>query len=124
MTEDINKQINYLKSVIREHDHRYYVLDDPQISDHEYDSVTNTLDQDASACKGSYTVSDAISVSYAQETIEKPSSTDAEYTRLTASHTSGGMTISATLAEMDNGTHTTSVAGDDEYAALSVSFAF
>ena len=93
-------------------------------SDHEYDSVTNTLDQDASSWKVSYTVSDAISVSYAQETVEKPSSTDAEYTRLTASHTSGGMTISGTLAEMDNGTHSTAVAGDDEYAALSVSFAF
>ena len=93
-------------------------------SDHEYDSTTSTLDQDASAWKVSYTVSDAISVSYAQEEISKPSVTDAEYTRLTASHTSGGMTISATLAEMDNGTHTTAVAGDDEYAALSVSFAF
>ena len=43
MTEDINKQINYLKSVIREHDHRYYVLDDPQISDHEYDSLLQEL---------------------------------------------------------------------------------
>ena len=43
MTEDINKQINYLKSVIREHDHRYYVLDDPQISDHEYDSLLREL---------------------------------------------------------------------------------
>lgn len=43
MTEDINKQINYLKSVIREHDHRYYVLDDPQISDNEYDSLLREL---------------------------------------------------------------------------------
>ena len=43
MTEDINKQINYLKSVIREHDHRYYVLDDPKISDHEYDSLLREL---------------------------------------------------------------------------------
>ena len=43
MTEDINKQINYLKSVIQEHDHRYYVLDDPQISDHEYDSLLREL---------------------------------------------------------------------------------
>ncbi len=43
MTEDINKQINYLKSVIREHDHCYYVLDDPQISDHEYDSLLREL---------------------------------------------------------------------------------
>ena len=93
-------------------------------SDHEHDSSTSTLDQDATSWKVSYTVSDAISVSYGQDEISKPSSTDAEYTRFTASHTSGGMTISATLAEMDNGTHSTAVAGDDEYAALSVSFAF
>ena len=93
-------------------------------SDHAYDSATNTLDQDASAWKVSYTVSDSISVSYAQETIEKPSVTDAEYTRITASHTSGGMTVSGTIAEMENGTHTTAAAGQDDYAALSVSFAF
>ena len=93
-------------------------------SDHEYDSATNTLDQDAQSWKVSYTVSDSISVSYAQETIEKPSVTDAEYTRITASHTSGGMTISGTIAEMENGTHTTANAGQDDYAALSVSFAF
>ena len=93
-------------------------------SDHEYDSSTASADQDASSWKVSYTVSDSISVSYAQETIEKPSVTDAEYTRLTASHTSGGMTISGTIAEMENGTHTTANAGQDDYAALSVSFAF
>jgi len=93
-------------------------------SDHQYDSATSTLDQDASAWKVSYTVSDSISVSYAQETIEKPSVTDAEYTRITASHTSGGMTVSGTIAEMENGTHTTAAAGQDDYAALSVSFAF
>ena len=93
-------------------------------SDHQYDSATSTLDQDASAWKVSYTVSDSISVSYAQETIEKPSVTDAEYTRITASHTSGGMTVSGVIAEMENGTHTTAAAGQDDYAALSVSFAF
>jgi len=93
-------------------------------SDHAHDSTTNSLDQDASAWKVSYTVSDSISVSYAQETIEKPSVTDAEYTRITASHTSCGMTVSGTIAEMENGTHTTAAAGQDDYAALSVSFAF
>ena len=93
-------------------------------SDHAHDSTTNSLDQDASAWKVSYTVSDSISVSYAQETIEKPSVTDAEYTRITASHTSGGMTVSGVIAEMENGTHTTAAAGQDDYAALSVSFAF
>lgn len=43
MTEAIKKQINYLKSVIQEHDHNYYVLDEPQISDHEYDQLLREL---------------------------------------------------------------------------------
>jgi len=43
MTEAIKKQINYLKSVIHEHDHNYYVLDEPQISDHEYDQLLREL---------------------------------------------------------------------------------
>ena len=43
MTQDIIKKISYLKSVIQEHDHCYYVLDDPQISDHEYDSLLKEL---------------------------------------------------------------------------------
>ena len=42
MTE-VKKQINYLKSVIQEHDHCYYVLDDPKISDHEYDNLLRKL---------------------------------------------------------------------------------
>ena len=43
MTEAIKKQINYLKSLIQEHDHNYYVLDEPQISDHEYDQLLREL---------------------------------------------------------------------------------
>jgi outer membrane protein OmpU len=89
-------------------------------SDHEHDSTTSTANQDASSWKVSYTVSDAISVSYGQDSISKSGSTDAEYTRFTASHTSGGMTISGSLADMDNGTHTTAVAGFFEYASLSL----
>jgi hypothetical protein len=34
------------------------------------------------------------------------------------------MTISGNMSEMENGTHTTAVAGDEEYVGLSVSFAF
>jgi outer membrane protein OmpU len=95
-------------------------------SDHEHDSSTNTADQDASAFKLSYTVSDAMSVSYAEETIKSgtASDQDAEYTRLSASYTTGGMTISGNMSEMKNGTYSTAVAGDEDYAGLSVSFAF
>ena len=32
-----------LKEVIRKHDYRYYVLDDPEISDIEYDNLFREL---------------------------------------------------------------------------------
>jgi len=95
-------------------------------SDHEHDSNAANSDQDATAYKLSYTVSDAISISYAAEEIdsENTSHVDAEYTRISASYTAGGMTVSGNMSEMENGTHTTAVAGDEEYVGLSVSFAF
>ena len=36
---DSIKDYELLKTEIRKHDHSYYVLDNPQISDAEYDSV-------------------------------------------------------------------------------------
>ena len=39
-------------------------------SDHEYDSNTATSDQDTTSYKVSYTVSDAISISYGEEEME------------------------------------------------------
>jgi DNA ligase (NAD+) len=41
--QDIIKSYENLKSVIRNHDHNYYVLDDPEISDREYDELFNQL---------------------------------------------------------------------------------
>ena len=32
-----------LREAIRRHDHRYYVLDDPEIADHEYDALMREL---------------------------------------------------------------------------------
>jgi len=95
-------------------------------SDHEHDSNTNTSDQDATAYKLSYTVSDAMSVSYGHEVIKSGTAgdQDAEYTRLSASYTSGGMTVSGNISEMKDGTHSTAAKGDEDYAGLSVSFAF
>jgi hypothetical protein len=74
----------------------------------------------------SYTVSDAISISYATETVDSENSAhiDAEYTRISASYTAGGMTISGNMSEMEDGTHSTATAGDEEYVGLGVSFAF
>ena len=96
-------------------------------SDHESDSNTATADQDATSFKLSYTVSDAISVSYAEEEIDSNGAaelTDAEYSKIVASYTSGGMTISANYQEADNVNYTTAVSEDWEYAGVSLSFAF
>jgi DNA ligase (NAD+) len=43
MKPDIEKHIGELRSEIRRHDHRYYVLDDPDISDAEYDQLVQEL---------------------------------------------------------------------------------
>ena len=96
-------------------------------SDHDYDSNTATSDQDATSWKVSYTVSDAISVTYAQETLDSAGTadtSDAEYTKLTASYTAGGMTISANMQDAENISYTTATDEDIEYVGLSVSFAF
>ena len=49
---------------------------------------------------------------------------DAKYSKISASYTAGGMTLSGNMSEMENGTYTTAVAGDEEYYGLSLSFAF
>lgn len=95
-------------------------------SDTTHDSNTATADQDITSYKVSYTVSDAISISYGEEDIASGTTTDidASYSRISASYTSGGMTVSGNMSEMENGTYSTAVAGDEEYYGLSLSFAF
>jgi len=97
-------------------------------SDHEYDSAlaAGTEDQDATSFKVSYTVSDAISITYAEEEIDSGTAADqdAKYSKLTTSYTTGGMTVSANMQEMENGDHSTAASADAEYVGLSVSFAF
>ena len=96
-------------------------------SDHDHDSQTDTSDQSATSWKVSYTVSDALSVTYATESIDDNATlatSDAEYTAISAAHTSGGMTVSANYKEANNGGYTTAIDEDIEYIGLSVSFAF
>ena len=96
-------------------------------SDHDHDSNTSTSDQSAKSMKVSYTVSDAISVSYATEEIDSNASAtnvDAEYTKIVTSYTSGGMTVSANYQDAENIDFSTAVAQDKEYYGLSLSFAF
>jgi len=39
----IEKKINHLRKVINEHNYKYYVLDDPSVSDYEYDQLFHQL---------------------------------------------------------------------------------
>ena len=95
------------------------------ISESEFDVGTGTSDQTTGSFALSYTVSDEISVTYGEETIEKGgSTTDAEYSSISASYTAGGMTISAALKEAENVAHGTATNQDFEYWSLGASFAF
>jgi DNA ligase (NAD+) len=40
---NIKKEIEEVRTLIREHNYRYYVLNDPSISDYEYDQLMNKL---------------------------------------------------------------------------------
>ena len=96
-------------------------------SDHEFDSATSTRDQDVTSYSIAYTVSDSISVSYGTDELSSNESTtavDAEYSKLSASYTAGGMTISATSAEAENISYTTGSTEDQDYWSLGLSFAF
>jgi DNA ligase (NAD+) len=42
-SKDLSKKIEDLREQIRHHEYRYYVLDDPQISDSEFDQLMNQL---------------------------------------------------------------------------------
>jgi len=96
------------------------------VSSSEYDHTTAANDQEVTSWGLSYTVSDAISVSYGQEVIENNLDTaDVEVDGVTASYTSGGMTVSAKAIGADNvDGSSTGVNNNNEMWKLSASFAF
>ena len=89
-------------------------------------ATDSSTDQDTTSMALTYTVSDELSVTYGIEEIGngKSGEIDAEYSKISASYTAGGMTISATMAEGDNTHHSTATQEDLEYWALGASFAF
>jgi outer membrane protein OmpU len=93
-------------------------------SSYEYDADGSTSDDDTTAYKVSYTVSDEISLSYGTETITRPTKEDVETSRISASYTAGGMTITATMDEIENMDGSTTATQDRERWALGASFAF
>jgi len=95
------------------------------VTNSEYDVGTAGSDQTLSSFAISYTISDELSVTYGEDTIEKGNDpTDAEYSVISASYTAGGMTLSASMKEAENTNHTTASNEDFEYWSLGASFAF
>jgi len=100
-------------------------------SDTDYDgkATDTSTDQEVTSYSISYTVSDAISLSYGQDVISEPNDTsdaDIEVSGITASYTAGGMTISGAMISGDNIDMSTSANANDnvEKWALTASFAF
>ena len=94
-------------------------------SDLEYDHGTDGSDRDMESQAISYTVSDEISVSYGVEEITDGTGTEnAEFERLSASYTAGGMTVTVTTDEGENIDYSTTATKDQERWAISASFAF
>jgi len=89
----------------------------------DIDTADSDLEVDSMAV--SYTISDELSVTYGVEdhTIEGAAA-DAEYSSISASYTSGGMTISAGFHDADNASFTTASNEDYEKWTLGASFAF
>ena len=96
------------------------------VSNSDFDVTTVASDQETSSYALSYTVSDELSITYGAETIEKggTGTTDAEYEVISASYTSGGMTLSAAMKDAENVAHGTNKNQDFEYWTLGASFAF
>ena len=92
----------------------------------EYDVGTATDDQDTTSYSVSYTVSENLSLSYGYEEIDDgdTSKQDAEYTKISASYTSGGVTLSASMSEAENIDGSTDTKADQDYYFLGASFAF
>jgi outer membrane protein OmpU len=88
------------------------------------DHTTNTNDQEVTSYGLSYTVSDAISLSYGEETIDRALKVkDIEVKGYTASYTTGGMTVSVAQKSADHADHTT-VTSNNEMWQVALSLAF
>ena len=95
------------------------------ISETESDMTGTGTDEELSSFKVSYTVSDNLSVSYGEETHETAGETvDEEFSQVSASYTTGGMTLSAAVQEAEGLGNNSGAAGKADRWKLGVSFAF
>jgi outer membrane protein OmpU len=98
-------------------------------SETEYDgeATGTTVDQEVKSYNVSYTVSENISIAYGTEEFSQPNlstSQDIKVDAITASYTTGGMTISGMMGNADNTAHSTAVLEDKSMWHLVASFAF
>ena len=93
-------------------------------SNYEFDTTGTASDDETTGYKLSYTVSDELSLTYGSETVERPGKEDGEYSSLSASYTSGGMTITAAMKDAENMNGSTTATQDRELWSLGLSFAF
>jgi outer membrane protein OmpU len=94
-------------------------------SDNDYKHTTSTNDQGVRSMSVAYTLSDQISLSYGEETIEKTGkTTDIEVQGASASYTSGGMTLSLAKYKADDVDMASTGSNDNEYWKLGLAFAF
>ena len=97
------------------------------IQDSEGDSNTDSADIESLGIGVSYAVSDDLSISYGQHTTEFPNDstkTDQESSAVSASYTSGGMTIAGAVGSVDNLNGSTAATNDKDTYEFSMSFAF
>ena len=89
----------------------------------DYDAAAGE-DDEISSWKVSYTVTDDLSISYGEETHETNNeSVDEEVEQISASYTTGGMTVSLAQTEATGADHSTTL-GTQERWKLGLSFAF
>ena len=96
------------------------------VSNNDFDHTTAGNDQETKSFQIAYTLSDAISLTYGEDTIEKAATTsDIEVVGVGATYTSGGMTLGLTSIVADNVDHSaTGTDNDNEFWKVSLSFAF
>ena len=93
----------------------------------EGDSNTDASDIESLGMAVSYAISDDISISYGEHTVEWPNDStknDQESSAVSISYTSGGMTIGAAAGSVDNLNGSTAAANDLDTYEISASFAF
>jgi outer membrane protein OmpU len=91
----------------------------------DYDGLLAADDEKTTTYQLSYTVSENISISYAnEEHDESNSGTDEQFDQVSASYTSGGMTLSVSQTNAENVGNSTDTSADKERWKLGASFAF